>query len=422
MLLPALSVVHNATTLLFGVYISAAFLGIRMNRKNGGRLLLFSLAVGAVDILSYALLGTDGTQKVYPLIVHIPLVLFLSFYYKYKPALAALSVLTAYLCCQISNWLGLLAMTVTGSEYVYYAVRIAVTGIAFVLLIRYVSGATATLLEKPTKSLLIFAMVPFMYYVFDYVAGVYTGLLYAGTRVVTEFLGFVLCLFYILFIFLYFRQYEEKNQAEQRNRLLKMQQVQTAKEIEAIRRSKREVSILRHDMRHFLSSLSVLIEKGENEKAQEYIHEIIASVDNTVRHRYCANETVNMILSSYERTMEENGIALRYTLQLSETLPLSDVDITSVLSNAIENAIHAVLPLEKERRIIELTAAEKNGKILLSVANPYSQKPKMSDGMPVTEDKQHGFGTQSIRYTVESHNGSCRFSVTDERFLLQIIV
>lgn len=422
MLLPALSVVHNATTLLFGVYISAAFLGIRMNRENGGRLLLFSLAVGAVDILSYALLGTDGTQKVYPLIVHIPLVLFLSFYYKYKPTLAALSVLTAYLCCQISNWLGLLAMTVTGSEYVYYAVRIAVTGIAFVLLIRYVSGATATLLEKPTKSLLIFAMVPFMYYVFDYVAGVYTGLLYAGTRVVTEFLGFVLCLFYILFIFLYFRQYEEKNQAEQRNRLLKMQQVQTAKEIEAIRRSKREVSILRHDMRHFLSSLSVLIEKGENEKAQEYIHEIIASVDNTVRHRYCANETVNMILSSYERTMEENGIALRYTLQLSETLPLSDVDITSVLSNAIENAIHAVLPLEKERRIIELTATEKNGKFLLSVANPYSQKPKMSDGMPVTEDKQHGFGTQSIRYTVESHNGSCRFSVTDERFLLQIIV
>ncbi len=422
MLLQALSVVHNATTLLFGVYISAAFLGIRMNRKNGGRLLLFSLAVGAVYVLSYALLGTEGTQKVYPLIVHIPLVLFLSLYYKYKPALAALSVLTAYLCCQISNWLGLLAMTVTGSECVYYAVRIAVTGIAFVLLIRYVSDATATLLEKPTKSLLIFAMVPFMYYVFDYVAGVYTGLLYAGTRVVTEFLGFVLCLFYILFIFLYFRQYEEKNQAEQRNRLLKMQQVQTAKEIEAIRRSKREVSILRHDMRHFLSSLSALIEKGENEKAQEYIHEIIASVDNTVRHRYCANETVNMILSSYERTMEENGINLRYTLQLPETLPLSDVDITSVLSNAIENAIHAVLPLETERRVIELTAAEKNGKILLSVANPYSQKPKMSDGMPVTEDKQHGFGTQSIRYTVESHNGSCRFSVTDERFLLQIIV
>ena len=422
MLLQVLSMVHNATTLLFGVYIAAAFLGIRMTRSNVGRLMLFSIAVGVVYLGTYLWLGTSGTEKVYPLIVHIPLVLFLSFCYHYKPALAALSVLTAYLCCQISNWLGLLVMTVTGSECIYYAVRIVVTGITFVLLIRYVSDATAALLEKPTRSLLIFAMVPFMYYVFDYAAGVYTGLLYAGTRVVTEFLGFVLCLFYILFIFLYFRQYEEKNKAEQRNRLLKLQQVQTAKEIDAIRRSQREVSILRHDMRHFLSGLSALIEKGENDKAQEYIHEIIASVDNTVRHRYCANETVNMILSSYEPTMEENGITLRCALQLPETLPLSDVDMTSVLSNAIENAIHAVLPLEKEQRLIELNASEKNGKLLISVANPYSQKPKMSDGMPITEEKQHGFGTQSIRYTVESHNGSCRFSVTDERFILQIIV
>ena len=41
MLLNVLSFLHNATTLLFGVYISAAFLGVKMNRKNIFSLLSF---------------------------------------------------------------------------------------------------------------------------------------------------------------------------------------------------------------------------------------------------------------------------------------------------------------------------------------------------------------------------------------------
>lgn len=313
-------------------------------------------------------------------------------------------------------------MSMTGSETLYYITRIVITIAVFIFLIIYVSDATASLLQKPTKSLIILGLMPFVYYVFDYAAGVYTGVLYSGVKVATEFLGFMLCIFYLLFIFLYFKQYEEKSEAEQRNRLLKMQQTQTAKEIETMRRSKREISILRHDMRHFLNSISGLIDKGETQKAQEYIGKLIDATDKTAEHRYCENETVNMILSNYENVISENNIDLRYKLQVPDKLPMSEVGITSVLSNAIENAIHAVLPLDKENRIIELNINEKNGKTLISISNTYGKKPKMVDGMPITDDKQHGFGTQSIRYTVENYNGYCRFSVTEDRFILQIIL
>ena len=91
MLESILAVLHNATTLLFGVYISAAFLGVRMNRHNVFTLLIFSGAVGIIYIAAYLGLGTEGTEKIYPLIIHLPLVLFLSRYYKYKPALSVRS-------------------------------------------------------------------------------------------------------------------------------------------------------------------------------------------------------------------------------------------------------------------------------------------------------------------------------------------
>ena len=73
-----LGLLHNALTFLFGVYISAAFLGIRMNRRNVLILFAFSSAVGVVFASSFVLFGAEVTEQIYPLLVHIPLVLFLT--------------------------------------------------------------------------------------------------------------------------------------------------------------------------------------------------------------------------------------------------------------------------------------------------------------------------------------------------------
>ena len=417
-----LNITHNAITLLFGVYISAAFLGILMNRRNILILLAFSACVGAVNAAVFALFGAAFTEKIYPLIIHIPLVLFLTLFYKYKAILCALSVLTAYLCCQISNWIGLLFLTITHLEWVYYIARIATTITVFIVLIMFVSEATAQLMQKPTKTLLIFGMLPFIYYLFDYSAGVYTSLLYSGTEVIVEFLAFAICVFYIIFLLVYFKQYEEKQEAEQRNRLIKMQRTQSEKEIEAIKRSEYAISILRHDMRHFLLNISAYIDNNEIDKAKEYINEIISSTNQTATQKYCKNEIVNMILSSHENKIRENDIHFQHSIQLPQELPISDVNLTSILSNALENAILAVLPLEKERREIKLDLHMNDHKLLISIKNTFAQMPEIADGLPKSSTPGHGLGTQSIRYVTEKLNGNCQFMIKDQWFILRVII
>ena len=422
MLLNVLSVIHNATTLFFGVYVSAAFLGVRMKRKNIISLLLFSVTVGIFYVLSYLLFGVDGTEKIYPFIIHLPLAIFLSLRFGYRPAPSALSVLTGYLCCQISNWAGLAALNITDSEEIYYGVRIAVTTFVFVILIRYISDATAALLQKPTKAILILGLMPFVYYLFDYVTGVYTSLLYSGVEGVVEFLGFMLCIFYLLFISLYFKQYEEKLEAEQKNRLMELKRQQYEKELCAIRRSERDISILRHDMRHYLLNLSAYIKSGEDTKAEEYIESLITAADQTATRKYCKNEIVNIIVSSHMETIEREQIDFSYAIDIPDKLPFSDVDITAILSNALENAIRAVSELPTENRIIRLDLRMNGGKLLLSLKNRFAQKPTIIDGLPTSASPGHGFGTQSIRYMAEKLNGNCRFSVNGEWFVLQVIL
>ena len=422
MLEHTLWVTHNVTTFLFGIFISAAFLGIQMNRINILSLLGFSLVDGIINILITYRFGEQFATQVYPFMIHIPLIIFLTFFFKKKAALSALSVLTAYLFCQISKWIGLLVLHSTHQEWMYYSARIIITVFSFVILFYYVSRASAQLMQKPTNALLIFALMPLTYYVFDYVTTVYTSLLYSGKKVVVEFPGFVLCITYLLFILVYFKQYEEKIEAEQKNRMLDMQRIHSQKEIEAIKRSEYTVSLLRHDLRHFLVTISGFVEQHENDKAKEYIREILHSVDATTMHKFCKNEIVNMILSSYENQLKENKIALISNIQIPEQLHVSDVDLTSILSNALENAISAVLPLEETKRKIIFDLKMNNDKLLISMKNPFAEKPKMADGIPLCKKAGHGFGTQSIRYVTEKLNGNWQFAVKDEWFIIRIIL
>ena len=417
-----LELLHHAVTLLFGVYMSAAFLGIRMSRKNIAILCGFSAAVGAVSTLVFVSFGADFTTQVYPLIIHLPLILFLTFFYKYTPLCSTLSVLTAYLCCQISKWVGLAVLSITDAEWVYYSVRIVTTIVVFAVLIRYVSNATAQLIQKSREALLIFAILPFTYYFFDYATGVYTELIYSGEKVVSEFLGFALSIAYLLFLLVYFKQYEEKRETEQRSHILEMQREQYKREIEAQKRSANALSLLRHDMRHFCVAISTYIDSGEYDKAKEYISGIISYVDRTATHKFCKNEIVNMILSSYENVMEENLIDFKTSICISEELPVSDVDLTSILSNALENAINAVLPLETEKRHITLHLRMDDGKLLISLKNTFAEKPVLTDGIPHSSKEGHGFGTQSIRYVTEKLKGNCQFSVKDDWFILRIVL
>ena len=417
-----LSILHHALTLLFGVYISAAFLGIRMSRKNIAVLFGFSAAVGVISTLSFIFFGEAFTTQIYPLIIHLPLILFLTFFYKHKALRSALSVLTAYLCCQISKWVGLSVLSITDAEWVYYGVRVITTVIVFAVLLRFVSNATAQLIQKSTKALLIFAILPFAYYLFDYATGVYTALIYSGNKVVAEFLGFALSIAYLLFLLVYFKQYEEKRETEQRSHILEMQREQYKREIEAQKRSANALSLLRHDMRHFCVAISAYMDSGEYDKAKEYISGIISYVDRTATHKFCKNEIVNMILSSYENVMEENLIDFKPSICIPEQLPVSDVDLTSILSNALENAVHATLPLEAENRHITLHLRTDNGKLLITLKNTFAENPVLTDGIPHSSKAGHGFGTQSIRYVTEKLNGNCQFSVKDGWFILRIVL
>ena len=230
-----LSAVHGVTTMLFGIYCSAFFLGIKPIRKNILTMFLLFSGQGLLYVIDLALFGETLANMSYPLIVHFPLVLFLSVHYKYPLISSAVSVFSAYLCCQISNWTGLFALAITGLQWCYYSVRILTTTLTFVLLYRYVFRSTKTIFTKNARELSIIGFLPFVYYVFDYASTKFSTLLYSGNKAVVEFMGFAFCIAYLVFLIIYFQEYENKQEITQYSNLREMQLQSMQNEIEQVK-------------------------------------------------------------------------------------------------------------------------------------------------------------------------------------------
>ncbi len=422
MFLQVLTFLHNLTTLLFGIFISAFFLGIKQNPKNVFTLLLFSSLESFLYISTVLLFGMDTADRLYAFIIHLPLILFLILYYKYSLLSACISVCSAYLCCQLSNWIGLLALAVTGTQWCYYFVRILTTLITYFLLCTSVCRTTEDIFAKEKRELCIIGFLPCVYYLFDYACTKLSSLLYSGNKIIVEFMGFAFCISYFAFLFVYFQEYENRQEIKQYSELIEMRFSSIQKEIKQVRKSEHMLAILRHDMRHHLDIILTQLQNGNAQQAVSYIREIGHSYDDTIITSYCKNEMINSVISIYQSRFSEKGMVLNCDISIGQTLPFPDTAVCTILSNALENAMHALEQTDLSSKWASLVIFEKRNHLLFQIKNPVQQIPKFIDGLPVSTQKEHGIGVKSIAFYVEQLNGTCQFSVSDHTFILKIII
>lgn len=416
-----LTFVHGAVVLLFGIALAASFAGIRPVAKNIRVLLVFYLLCGILQAVAILTVSPDFVWKIYPLITHLPLILLLHLHY-HKTLPTALAVtFTAYLCCQPSKWAGVLALQLTANPLWEFTARLAALFVVGYVCLFHVASCLSDIFNKDRRSVCIFGIVPTVYYAFDYATVIYSDLWDSHNPVVAEFLPLFLVFAYMIFCFVYYREYEQKADAQRNEQIIRITAQQQAKELAAVKRGEQEIRLLRHDMRLVLSSLDVCIGSGDTEKARELIAAYTDSINSTRVERFCTNDALNYVLSDYAGRCRAESIPFTCIIETDE-LKADEVLFCSIVSNALDNALNAQRLLPPQKRSVRIMLKTSNGKLLLSVKNPVGRKVLFADGLPVTDRKGHGYGTQSIRYMTKKLGGNCQFSVQDDMFILRVIL
>ncbi|NLZ51830.1 MAG: sensor histidine kinase [Thermoanaerobacteraceae bacterium] len=202
--------------------------------------------------------------------------------------------------------------------------------------------------------------------------------------------------------------------------MLDMQLKQAQTEFASLRKMQQTAVASRHDMRHHLALLQSLVSRERIEELKEYLRTAQSDMDVITPLRFCENETVNLILSAFTAKAKQSGIKLTVEAKLPDSLNFSDTELCSLLSNALENAIHACANIiDGNERCIKLRMYSKNNKLCIDIRNNYHTEPIFHQGIPVAKEPGHGFGTKSMAHIVEKHGGVFQFSVRDGWFIFQ---
>lgn len=409
---------------LFGMVLSAAFCDIHWTKYKALGMAVSMAGMFLLQGVVYFGINPDIVEYIYPIITHLPLTVTLCILNK-KCLWPTLSVLTAYLCCQIRRWQALLAVTLlSGDSDMQNMVELVMTLPILLILLKFIAPSVRSLSRYSKTVQIQFGLVPALYYGFDYMTKIYEEWPHGRALVVVEFMPFVCSVAYLVFVVHESSEGRTRSRLEQTQEILNLQVTQAIREIESMRESQQKTKAYRHDLRHHLQYLSTCMQNGRIEKAQEYIRGICSEMEAVQMKNYCENEAANLIFSFFAARAEESGILIRIGAGIPEHIAVAENDLCVLLSNALENALHACQK-RKERGLsegIEVSAYEKNDKLYLQFANPCDGDIAFCAGIPVTNNPGHGVGVRSICAIVERYNGIYSFAVKGGQFILRVVL
>jgi len=163
-----------------------------------------------------------------------------------------------------------------------------------------------------------------------------------------------------------------------------------------------------------------LLSADKAEQASEYIRRIQEDISTISLRRYCENEAMNLLCSSFAEKASSMGVQLTMEVSLPKELSLSDTELCSMVSNGLENALHAVGSLDKNRRWVQVSCRIRNNNLLLEIKNPYRGAVRMQEGVPLSGRENHGYGCHSIQTIAQRNRGHCLFEPKDGVFTLRV--
>lgn len=197
-------------------------------------------------------------------------------------------------------------------------------------------------------------------------------------------------------------------------RRLEEQQALQKRHYAALAEQQKSIRALRHDIGNHLMTAKVLA--GEDPgRAEAYLRRLTEEFSHMTAIDYCENKTVDAVL--YGKSVEAAAAGIRYSVSgaLSEELNIDDLDLMSLFSNLLDNALTAAAQTEEKR--VEVAMGERAGTVVIRVRNSIVPDQTMDLSQTTKKDKQdHGMGIRIVEGICRKYQGSFLTSVEDGTF------
>lgn len=209
---------------------------------------------------------------------------------------------------------------------------------------------------------------------------------------------------------------EEKKQLTRQVAIQKVHYLELTKKIE-------DTVQMRHDERHHLQTLYSIYETKDYDRLGKYLSEYVLTSMPKEQTVLCKNLIVDAMLRYYKTLCEKSEISFSCIVNLPPSLPISDVEISILFGNLLENAYEAARQEGCPEPFLSLRAKTEKDRLYLLLENRFiGSVERKGDRLISTKHDGLGIGTQSVRSVVESYKGSCIFADKKDVFSVTLML
>lgn len=174
----------------------------------------------------------------------------------------------------------------------------------------------------------------------------------------------------------------------------------------------------RHDYKNHMICLQATLEKRQLDEALDYVKSITKQEIIDANKFSSGNQIADSILSEKSESAANIGTQIQFSGFISDEIPA--VDLCTMLSNALDNAIEACEKLSlTDSAVITVKCAVVQNVQVIKLSNPNPDNKNSTETSKLDKDN-HGFGLYNIRRTVEKLGGEMRIPKQFPEFVLEL--
>lgn len=178
-----------------------------------------------------------------------------------------------------------------------------------------------------------------------------------------------------------------------------------------------------HDMKHHLLILREYGQEKQWDSLMSYLNELSEDILAKKKTGWTQTGILDTILEQKKEKAESEGIEFSIQADRIGALPFSDLEICTLFSNLLDNAIEACEKIEGNRRWIEIQITRKSGMLYLTISNSIKDRPSEQEGKLITNKQNHqlhGYGIKSVQKIVRKYEGDFSYQIRESEFIVTI--
>ena len=231
----------------------------------------------------------------------------------------------------------------------------------------------------------------------------------------------------VLLFILNFSYYATYKNIEHRHRITNLEVQKTLEDAERMsiaidQTNREELEKLRHDIKNQFSYVDVMLQQGQCDEARKYIGDYL-NTSNPVLHSFsCSNNVINSIINLELTKAKIKKIKIDVKVVVPPSLPFKDIDLVSLLTNMIDNALENYYSEAKD--VITVRIMKQNDFIRFIVSNPINMEKINTRALTKTSKvgRGHGYGTKIIKNIANAYNGYADFNIEDNKFVCDAVL